>query len=132
MKRAIGLLATTLLMPGCGIFPTLAPGGGATHQVTYVVRCDECRVAYSVSNDRMEEAAARGMWTKKVAMSRSLSGTVRLTATPTRTGSLIRHAYIQVDGDILAETRRDSRAMFSDEVNLSAPLPTMTRVGGGR
>ena len=121
--RTTAALATAVTLGACAFGARMAPGGEATHQVRYTVRCEECSVAYTSSNQQMKEAAVRGLWHTTVGISTSVTGTVMLTATPTTSAGIIYHAYIDVDGKILAESRQDSRGMFSDAVTLTARLP---------
>jgi len=79
----------------------------------------------------MAEASGKGLWSQTVNLQTSVNGTVVLTAYPSTAASLVSHAYIEVDGKRLAETRRNTRGPFSEEVTLTARLPDFTLVGPG-
>ena len=123
------------LAAACSVLPWSGapgvPGGTAAHRVVYTVRCDQCRIGYTTGTG-MAEAEAKGMWSKTVNLQTTVNGVVTLTAFPTTAASLVSHAYIEVDGKKVAETRRNTRAVFSDEVTLTARLPGVTPVGPDR
>lgn len=116
-----------LLLTGCQP-ARLVPGATMAHQVTYTVRCDACSVAYTDAQSAMRRHEMKGVWTTTVALQTNLTGSVMLTARPTRSTALVSHAYIEVDGKKVAEARHETRGMFSDEVTLTARLPGQ-RVG---
>ena len=107
---------------GCGYRPTLGSQGlaGGTH-VAYTVRCQDCDVTYTAGTSTATEHM-RGLWQKGVTVEATSVSVVMLTIVPTRTGVVVDHATIEIDGAKVAEASQTSPGPFGNQVTLSAPL----------
>lgn len=125
LARLAFLAAGILLVPACTLqspsVGALGAGPSQSYRVVLLVRCRGCRVFYTAGDDR-EEVRVEGMWKKTVRVRNVASRFVQLTATPTNAQGYVEHAYIEVDGKIVAEERRNSAAGASEQVTLGVPL----------
>lgn len=119
------VLICALSTPSCSLqLPGLTSPGSApfgVFRVTYLVRCQECRV-YFTAGGAPQRVYVKGIWSNTVSIRDPMTRAVILTATPTNSLGYIQHAYIEVDGAIVAEERHDSPARPDVDVTLSATL----------
>jgi len=125
----VSMAAMGLVCGACGYRPELgSPGVAGGTRVAYTVRCQECDVTYT---DGAATSSVRmtGLWQKSVSVDASSMTMVMLTAVPVRTGIVVDHATIEINGKKVAEARRTSPGLYGDQVTLSAPLKGIDREG---
>lgn len=138
--RSARLAATALLAAvaaGCGWGGVGLPGatpptpGGPPadvtpamdHEIRYDVFCQKCEAAYTTGSE-LKVVEVTGTWSTTVRLEYPSVQYATLRAHPTTPGGFVRRLRIYVDGTPVAEAERSGRDEISDEVLISAALPT--------
>lgn len=123
--KACLVLCTMAPLAACGMrtpsAEMMGAGRGESFRVGYSVRCRQCRVYYTNGLEQ-ESVEVSGAWNKTVRIRNTTTGMVVLSASPTNSPGYVERAYIEVDGEIVAESRSNNSGTFSGNVDLTAPL----------